>query len=311
VVVELACQAVAFVQFRGLDRYKADPLNFVQASSVPGLTYELKPGFDQVIDGRRTRINHLGFREDTDDKFADKRRVAVFGDSVAMGTGATQDATIAALLQKKIDPEIARAKVLNCGMLGLGLAEFPALLDHVFGVYKPDAVVFILNPNDFVLRDTLYEGADGGMYRMFERPFFKTPLVARKAVYRMKKGGISPSQAWYRWTFEGTKAAIFPRFDELKKICDDHGAGFHVVLMPVRASYDKDDRTIPDIYREIAAYLTAHNIAWSDPSPAFAAAGATGAPAGDSLIDFTDHYTPAGSQVMADALAPVVAKFTQ
>jgi hypothetical protein len=306
VVLELACQAVAFVQFRGLDKYKADPGNYVQACTEPGITYELKPGYDAVSDGRRMKINKLGFREDTDDLFADKRRVAIFGDSVALGVGVSQDQTIALAAQQEVDPQVASTKVLNCGLLGLGLSEFPAYLHRVMHAYKPNAVVFVLNPNDFVLRDTMYEGADGGMYRMFSRPVLKAPLVIHKAIYRMKKGGISPSLGWYRWTFDGTKSVNLPKFKELQKICDDAGASFHVVLMPVRGCFDKGNTTIPDIYTEIEAYLTASGIAWTDPSPAFAAAGADAQ--GGKLIDFTDHYTPDGTKVMGKALAPIIAK---
>lgn len=309
VALELASQAVAYVQFKGLDKIRAMPENYVQASTVPGLTYELKHNFDFTKpSGERIRINNLGFREDTDELFADKRRIAIFGDSVALGVGVTQTDTISAALQKELDPDIAHTKVLNCGMLGLGLSEFPAYLRHVIRTYQPHVVVFIMNPNDFVLRDSLYEGADGGMYRMFERPLLKSPLVIRKALYRLKKGGISPSNGWYRWTFDGTKRINLPKFRELAEICrtEGKGAAFHVVLMPIRGTFDPADKTIPDIYREIEAYLTEHKIPFTNPAAAFAAAGADGNPQGGKLIDFTDHYTPEGSRVMASVIKGIV-----
>lgn len=304
--IEVACQIVAYIQFRELDKWRVHPDNFVQASTAPGVTYELLHNYDKTTDGRRVKINALGFREETDDLFADKRRVAIFGDSVALGIGATQDQTIPVELQRLVDPAVERVKFLNCGLLGLGMSEFPAYLRHVFSVYKPNQVVFLMNPNDFVLRDTMYEGADGGMYRMFERPLLKTPVVVHKAIYRMKKGGISPSLGWYRWTYQGTKAENLPKFKELKAICDQAGAGFHIVLLPVRGSFNRDDDAIISMYKEIGDYLTAAGIAWSYPDRVFADAGATPDPAGCKLIDHTDHYTPEGTKLMARACVPIV-----
>lgn len=308
VALEAACQIVAFVQFRELDKWQVHPENYVQASAVPGVTYQLIPGYDRTTDGRRIKVNGLGFREDTDDLFTDKRRVAIFGDSVAMGVGATQDQTISAELQRLVDPSVEKIKILNCGLLGLGMSEYPAYLRHVFNVYKPHQVVLLMNPNDFVLRDSIYEGADGGMYRMFHRPVLKTPLVVYKAIYRMKKGGISPSLGWYRWTYRGTKDTNLPKFKELKAICDQAGggAGFHVVLLPVRGSFNREDDAITSMYREIGEHLTAAGISWSYPDKAFAEAGATADPAGGRLIDYTDHYTPEGTKLMAGALVPIV-----
>lgn len=311
VALELASQAVAYVQFKGLDKIRAMPENYVQASTVPGLTYELKHNFDFTKpSGERIKVNKLGFREDTDELFADKRRIAIFGDSVALGVGVTQADTIPAALQKELDAEVAHTKVFNCGLLGLGLSEFPAYLRHVLKTYQPNTVVFIMNPNDFVLRDSLYEGADGGMYRMFERPFLKSPLVVRKAMYRFKKGGVSPSNGWYRWTFDGTKSVNLPKFAELAEICktDGKGAELHVVLMPIRGTFAAGDKTITDIYSEIESYLTANKIAFTNPAAAFAAAGADGNPQGGKLIDFTDHYTPEGGRVMAGVIKSIVEK---
>lgn len=308
-VLELASQAVAYVQFKGLDKIRDMPENYVQASTVPGLTYELKRGFDfKKPTGEHIRINNLGFREDTDNLYADKRRIAIFGDSVALGVGVTQTDTIPAALQNLIDPQIEHTKVFNCGLLGLGLSEFPPYLQHVLKTYQPHTVVYILNPNDFVLRDSLYEGADGGMYRMFERPLLKSPLVVRKAIYRLKKGGVSPSNGWYRWTFDGTKAANLPKFLELRDLCKSapNPTRLHVVLMPIRGSFATDDKTITDIYREIENYLTLNNISFSSPVAAFAAAGADGNPQGNKFIDFTDHYTPEGSRIMAAAIKDIV-----
>jgi hypothetical protein len=300
-IVELGCQAVAWVQLGALERARLDPKHYYQRSDDATLVYELRHDCTMEIDGRTLHVNRAGFREETDEKFGNRRRVAILGDSVVFGTGLSQDQSIPATLQKMMDPGVGRAKFLNCGLPGLGLGEFPAWLRRVQSVYAPDAVVYVLNPNDFVIRDTLYEGADNGLYKQYRHPWLKTPWVVRKAIYRMKKGGISPSTSWYRWTFDGTKGRLWGRFKELADLCAAGHATFHVVLLPVRDSFSGSDRTMSEIYKEIGEKLTGMGIAWTDPSGEFAKHGGA-----KGLIDDTDHLTAEGCAVMAGAMRGVV-----
>ncbi len=302
-ILELACQALGFVQLAGLARARKDPQHYYQASGDPTLVYELKRSFALDVDGRKLRINAAGFREESDERFDDRRRVAIVGDSVVFGIGLSQEQTISAALQQRVDPAGEKVRFLNCGVPGYGLGEFPAWLRRVQETYRPSDVVYVMNPNDFVLRDTLYEGADNGLYRQYKAPIIKTPWVVRKAIYRLQKGGVSPSTRWYRWTFEGTKSRDLERIVEMDAACRASGAQLRVVFLPVRFSFDAADRTIPDIYREVGEFLTARKIAWTDPTAAFASAGAKGGEAGDALVDRTDHLTPEGCRVMAAAIA--------
>ena len=289
VIFELVSQAVAFVELGRLQVISMEPSHYYQSSDNPVLAYELKRDFSLDGEGRRLHINKAGFREDSDEKFADKYRVAIMGDSVVFGIGLSQEQTISALLQQRIDPNTEKTKILNSGLPGLGLAEFPEYLHFVHKAYSPQAVIYILNPNDFVIRDTLYEGADNGLYRTYRHPLLKSPWMIRKAVYRLKKGGVIPTTGWYRWTFDGTKRKNLKNLHDMAAMAKVNSMEFYVVFLPVRASFEDTDKTIPDIYRELGNDLTRAGISWTDPVRTFAVIGGA-----KGLITETDHLTAEG-----------------
>ena len=80
-----------------------------------------------------------------------------------------------------LDPEIKRVKFFNCGVPGYSFGEMPAWLRKTYRTYKITDAIYLLNLNDFSRRDTRYEGADNGMYRMFRRPLLMFPFFVGKA----------------------------------------------------------------------------------------------------------------------------------
>ena len=102
---------------------------------------------------------------------------------MTFGSAHSQDRTIPRLIEDD-SGEPGGEVVLNFGVPGYGARELRELLRVRDAIYCVDRVVYLLNSNDFAWRETLYEGADSGLYRMYNRPGWMIPWFVRKAVYR-------------------------------------------------------------------------------------------------------------------------------
>lgn len=130
-----------------------------QASSVPGLTYELRPGaIAEAKDakGARVVVDSRGMRgpELVEPKGARTLRIAVLGDSVAFGFGVEQDQTFSARLAAKLGALDDRAhdyEVLNFAVTGYSSREEAAVLEAKALPLAPDVIVvaYYLNDPDF------------------------------------------------------------------------------------------------------------------------------------------------------------------
>lgn len=304
---ELACQAYATVVRRGFAQVMQRPEFYYQRSEYGRLVYGLRRGYERVHDDRRVRVNTLGFREDSESRFEKHVRIAVLGDSVTFGTGLSQDQTIPAALQRRLDAEAEMIKVLNLGVPGYALGEMPDRLREAVEAYRPAAVVYVLNLNDFALRDSIYEGADNGLYRMYDMPLLKAPWFVRKAVYRIRKGEVLPSAEWYQWLYSGTRERNLPRIAEMQRICRESEAVFAIVLAPVGAGAAGNDPRVAAIVADLAARVRADfGLEMLDPTPKFSAAAATHDDGVAGLIDPTDHFTPQGCEVMGAVIEPLI-----
>lgn len=298
-LLELVCQAYALVLFSGFEKQKRDPRFYYQRSTDKILAYELRPSYDVEVDGRKLHLNRFGLREDDDRLYEAQRRIAIVGDSVTFGIGVDnppRELTVPGRLQSLIDPGGQTAKVINCGIPGYSLREFPEFMRTVVARYRPESIVFVLNPNDFALRDTLYEGADNGLYRMYVHPFFKTPWMVRKLIYRMHKGGIAPSVSWYLWTFNATRRQGFDRLQEMARIASGWHADFKVVVLPAGSAYTPQGYGLQPMRSQIEDFLAAQGIAFLSPVEEM-----HGKPA--QYFDATDHLTTAGNQLLSDLIA--------
>ena len=81
-LAELVCQLYWRVVSRQLLAMQVEPNYVYQASPNPILGYELRRSFEVDLEGKRLHLNRYGIREDSDDLFADRTRVALLGDSV-------------------------------------------------------------------------------------------------------------------------------------------------------------------------------------------------------------------------------------
>lgn len=299
VFVEVGCQAYTAWLHREWEGMKTMPKHYYQASQNRRLAYELRRGYDVFHEERHLHINRHGYRDDSDSEAKGAERVAILGDSVVFGIDLSQDETLPARVQQKLDPTAQRVKVVNVGVPGYGLAEMPELLREADAVYGFSKVVYVLNPNDFSLRDSRFEGADNGIYRMYELPLLKTPWFVRKAIYRHEKAQVDPTPHWYEWLYAGTRDENLAHLGAMAEYARKKGIAFSVLLLPVASCYVGQGPArrfvLADEYREIGAYCAQRGIRCLDVSDTFPSSN-------PETFEETDHFVPAGARAMADVV---------
>lgn len=296
VLFEMVCQIYArAVVFRRFDEVMARPRHYYQVSPSPVLSYELQPGVEIVRDGKLLRIGRYGIRALDDDLAAEKWRVAVLGDSVVFGVGHTETQTISGYLQQELDPDGDRIRVFNFGLGGLNLPEIAEFLRLKDSFYDVDEVVYLLNANDFSMRETRFEGADNGLYRMYKRPQWMSLWFIRKGIYRFNKKSAS-STAWYEWMFRGGEQAGYDAMSQMSAYAEKHDIHFSVVLLPSGAAFQNGEYLLADMFERIGNFLNGAGIRYLDATEDFRNAS-------ESEYDATDHFHDAGNVIMAQVLA--------
>ncbi len=291
-LLEIGCQTLFRVLVAPkLEAQQADELHYYIPSDDPRLAYQMKPNYKIQLPDRRLAINSHGFRDDSDETDF-PRTIALFGDSVPFGQGLDQSESAPAELQKLVGDSI---KVVNFGTCGYGLEELAVYLQSKFAVYRPQTVYYFLNLNDFSRRNSIYEGGDNGLYRIYKRPGLKLPFFIRKAVYRFVKGGKMSSVQWYRWMYEGNKDRLLPLVKDMADFAKSNGSEFKVVLFPAAVAYENGSFALQDIFDEILEYCQQNRIPAIAPVKEFSQNVY-------ELQNHTDHFTPAGSRVMAGVI---------
>lgn len=288
-VAEIFCQSYFAIKVSSdLEVQRNDPLHYYVASGDPALRYELKPDYRIEKEGRRIAINSHGIRDDSNITEY-PRKVALLGDSVAFGIGLSQEETPTAYLQELAGGSL---KILNFGTPGYGLEELQRYLEIKYPVYRPEQIVYLLNLNDFSRRNTIYEGADNGLYRMYHRPFIMLPLFVGKAIYRFMKEGRMSSVRWYRWLYEGNKHKGLAIIKQMADFAKAQGSQFSVVLHPPAVAYEHGGFAVQNVIDEIEAYLMENGIPVVAPVSEFSQLPY-------ELQGISDHFTPAGNKVIA------------
>jgi hypothetical protein len=296
---ELACQVFARARiFPPWDELMGREHYFYQRSDSPILAYELAPNRLVQSDGRTLRINAHGIREDSNDLFSDQLRVAILGDSVVFGFAHDQSKTISAYLQRLLDPGMKRMKALNFGLGGLNLEELAEFFRRHNATYDVDEVIFLINPNDFAPRNSIYEGADNGLYRIYQRPVWMGRWFVRKAVYRYNKRG-AVSLHWYEWMFAGNEQWGYEQLRSLAEYCRERGIHFGVVLLPSAYAFAADSYALEHLNAPIREFLTSIDVRFVDPVKRFRAGA-------DQFYDATDHFLDAGNVEMAKVMLKLV-----
>lgn len=296
VLFELACQLYGRRVIARQQALRERPDHYFAPSDNPTLGYELARSKAVERDGRTLRLNDLGIREDADGVPENREVIGILGDSVVFGTGLDQDETISAKLQSLLDPDGARIKVLNWGVPGYNLDELLELLKVRQGRFRASRIVYLLNPNDFCRRNTRFEGADNGLYRMYHPPRLMSPWFLRKLLYRFRKDGLI-SLDWYRWVYEGNRQRGLGVVQEMAEYCRTNGAAFTVALLPAGIAYDNNGTyMLSGMYDEITSTLAQRGIDVANPWRDFSERPAR-------FFTDSDHLTPAGNERMAEILA--------
>jgi hypothetical protein len=301
VLFEGACQVMLWKMFRSWQAVRQDPRHCFAPSPDPILVYELQPNYDYTVDGRHLHINKHGLREGDDAIPAAPRKIAMLGDSVVFGVAHTQNETLSGFLQQDLDPTRQNVAVFNFGVSGYGLREVAAFLKDKNAIYNVNEVLYIMNPNDFSWRDTVYEGADNNLYRTYRRPVLASPLFVRKAIYRIKKRTPQNADAlvsvpWYQWMYSGNRERGFEKLREIKQYCDEKQIKLTVMFLPAGCAYEDGKFALDSMYDDVLTFLQKQGVATIDSRPLFVGRV-------KELQDETDHLTLEGNRVMAAFLS--------
>jgi hypothetical protein len=302
IILEIFCQIYALYLNKQWKAIKSAPNHYFKASNNLSLGYELASNFSTQQNNRRLWINRFGIREQENEIY-DVPKIAILGDSVVFGIGLSQEQTISSLLQQAIKQTGTDVKVLNFGVPGYALHELVQHLKIKDKIYDVDHVFYILNPNDFARRNSIYEGADAGLYRMYCQPLVKSPWFIRKAIYRINKySGLDDYQnykasaRWYKWLFKGNKDIGYAHIKAMALYMKEKGTSFTVVLLPVGVAYfENGSYGLADMYESICIFLNANNTNYINPTDIFGSNV-------EKYLDPTDHLTYEGNVLMAKIL---------
>ena len=115
---------------------------YLQNSDIPGLGYELVPGFDDSAHFQDVTINSLGFRgPELDDA---KSTFAVIGDSIAFGYGVDDTET----LPQRLRDAFVDYNVVNAGTPGYNLLQEALVYEHRVAALRPEALILVFYWND-------------------------------------------------------------------------------------------------------------------------------------------------------------------
>lgn len=300
ITIEVCAQIFTLYLRIRADAVRAEPNHYYTESDDAILAYELAANKRVNQKDRVLQLNRYGIRDSTNELHIGKRKVALLGDSVTFGTGHSQEATIGAMLQRKCSPNQRHIKVLNFGTPGYGAEELVRFLQLKDELYSTTDVIYIFNANDFCRRDSMYEGGDNGLYRMYKPPWFGTLWLIRKAIYRSKKGGpiYDPNPVsvdWYRWIYHGNRDFALRQIAKIRDYCEAKKIRFTLVLLPAGCAFVGESYALSDVYSDIGQVTSKAGIRTIDATEFFASDPAR-------FFDNTDHLSLAGNELLAEVI---------
>lgn len=305
-LLELGCRLIWLRLESGWSERSGRVTFFYRRSANPLLGYELVPGFELAGDRGFVRIGTDGLRITEGAPANATRTVVLAGDSVVFGNGHRQGETPADFLQQRLGAAGGEpVRVVNLGVPGYAFAEIREFLEMRVTGIRPESAVLVVNLNDFSLRDSIYEGGDNGLYRMFSVPPLRSAYFLRKAVYRVHRGslfdaGREVSPEWYRWLHAANHEAGLFHIERMHSRAMACGMRFGVVLFPSGASYrPSGEYQLAEIHRRIAVRLDQLGIPFADAAGAFRDGH-------DRLIDASDHPTVEGNARLAEVIAGLI-----
>lgn len=282
-----------------------------QASDVPGLYYELRPGAERTYKPPRQggieipiHINQYGMRgPDFEFEKGEFRRVAILGDSTTFGYGVQDDQSYPAVLQTMLNnrDKPFRYQTLNFGVAGYSTKEEAVVLEHKALAFDPDVVVIGYNLNDpdgEHAKEPLYNNfAPAPWWRNFHLTRF---LMESQRQRRIKKiGGGNPLRYWHA-PGRANWAIVEEGFAKIAEIAKE--AEIPVVVVIFTAGAPKKDPELydlKDLHAQVAVEARKNGFEVIDLSPVFSKLQATG----EKTQLPHQHPNVLGQRAAADAIA--------
>lgn len=122
----------------------------------------------------------------------DATNILLLGDSFTFGLLLNRDDTYASILQENLDEKFSsrNIQILNGGVGGAGLADWPAWLDHIGREISPDIVIYYLNYMD------VDRALSKNLYVLDEQDSTLTESIRWKPRTMFMSLG---RMGWYRW----------------------------------------------------------------------------------------------------------------
>jgi lysophospholipase L1-like esterase len=260
----LVAASLAMVEFAARTQVPACDLTPFRNSAVPGLSVELRPGFETLYKGHRVSINAAGLRgPELGERDPASIRIAVVGDSFAFGTGVDLEGTLSSQLQRALTDAGRSVEVLNFGVPGYTSTNVAAVVEHKALELRPDVVLYVFFANDiepptsygpippdaridplkaFPLRSAGLEGA--------------LVLVKRLALsFGFSLARRSPSLSTTEYE-TGAGARLREAFERIRGLCAARGVEFRLAVYPFLTRVDLNQfRPIDELALADAARL--------------------------------------------------------
>lgn len=206
------------------------------------VSYRLKPGFEETVDGQTYRINSHGMRGPEVEKQRQEgvKRILVIGDSYAFGYGVDEPATISAQLQARLRPRQPGIEVLNMGVPAYQTGQEARLLEREGIAFDPDLVVLVYYGNDNITQTLIYDPRfkiihfdempfSYGMKHVLSRSILYSRVCKGYTQYLTKSGALD-FHGLLHWPTTRT------RIRKIVKICADAQVKFLLVALPTLSS---------------------------------------------------------------------------
>jgi hypothetical protein len=297
----------------------------------PNGLVRLTPNWEGYVGYAWTEINARGFRDRVFEAQPPEGviRIAVLGDSYTMGDAVPLDATYPKQLENLLCKQY-KCEVMNCGVSATNTSNQLETLRGVLRDYHPHLVVLGYNVNDFYFRkqtrfDTLaqsgysYTVQSDGRVRVLKEfsglQRVRHAIAEHSALYRwvtdarnkLVARGDSPAQSdniarTQSWIAEGGHEKSFEALSEMKRLTDQEGVPFLVLILPGLVDMPRSIENMRD-YPYLAEHTMMHEqmqtrgIRYVDLLSAFA----NEETAGLEAHPFDPHYSRHGNALVAEA----------
>lgn len=248
-------------------------------SDLPGVSAELRPGFETLYKGVRVRINSLGCRgPEVPPREEGVLRVALVGDSMTFGSSLELDDTLAVSLERALAGRGRRAQVVNFGVPGYCAGNVASVVEHRALPIEPDVVLYVFYANDGDPPDDWTEiPPDARIDELHAYPYHSALLEwvnveVKELALRFGKRLTRRTPQWSRLEYErGGGERVRAALRRMRDACAAAGVRFLVADYPhMTAPALNPFRPIDELAAADAAAL---GIDWFDLAPVFAGEG--------------------------------------